>query len=200
MREIMTRQEAADDHSLMAAIAARDPSALGALYDRHASVLLALCVRVLRDRMEAEEVLGDVFLEVWNRYDRYRPSRGNPLTYLLTVARSRAVDRLRSRRQRDRLTVAAEDVAGLEDLRPQAPRPSPLGEAVVAEQRSRVLHALDELAARERHALELSFFDGLSHQEISRHLGEPLGTVKTRIRQGLIRLRKSLRTQYDAGA
>ncbi len=186
----MTGREGDDDHDLMERIAARDPSALATLYDAHASVLLALGVRVLRDRMEAEEVLGDVFLEVWSRHDRYSPARGTPLAYLVTLTRSRAVDRLRSRRQRD-WSLPASDASA---------RSSPLEDALSGEQRRHVQEALNGLTPPQRRAVELSFFDGLSHTEIARSLGEPLGTVKTRIRQGLIQLRKALRDHYDARA
>jgi len=181
-------------------IAARDSSALAALYDRHASSLLALCVRVLRDRMEAEEVLGDVFWEVWERHDRYSAARGAPVAYLLTLTRSRAVDRLRSRRLRNSRTVGLEDSTGAEAAASlNADRAmDPLSDTLLAEQRGRVIQALGSLSGAQRKAVELSFFDGLSHSEIAQDLGEPLGTVKTRIRQGLLQLRKSLVDLNDA--
>ena len=191
----------ADDDALMEGIGARDPSALATLYDRHASVLLALCVRVLRDRMEAEEVLGDVFLEVWNRHDRYARERGAPMAYLTTLTRSRALDRLRARRQRERFFPATDDSPGREKRSSEPTlEPSPREDALVAERRRRVLGALNGLTAPQRRAVELSFFDGLSHSEIALSLGAPLGTVKTRIRQGLTHLREALRDDYDAGA
>src|SRR5262245_13307371 len=122
----------------MQRISARDSSAFSALYDRHAALILALCVRVLRDPAEAEEVLGDVFLEAWNRHDRYHPSRGTPLAYLLTVARSRAIDRLRTKRQRDARIVTADgpvEPPGRETANPYV-------DSLAAEQRAKVLAAL----------------------------------------------------------
>ncbi len=191
----------ADDDALMEGIGARDPSALAKLYDRHAPVLLALSVRVLRDRMEAEEVLGDVFLEVWSRHDRYSRDRGAPMAYLMTLTRSRALDRLRARRQRDRFMVATDESPGLPKRSSEATvEPTPLEDALVAERRRRVLGALDGLTAPQRRAVELAFFDGLSHSEIAESVGAPLGTVKTRIRQGLTHLKKALRDDYDARA
>ena len=190
-----------DDPALMAAIAARDPSALSALYDRHGGAMFGLCTRILRDRSEAEETLGDVFLEVWNRPDRYDAARATPIAYLLNLTRSRAIDRLRAVRRRQKGVVemdAPGAVAGGEA--PAADGASPFESAVSSETRARVQEALDALPPTQRAALELAYFSGLSHSEIAASLGEPLGTVKTRIRQGLIHLRGSLRTLYGGVA
>ena len=184
----------------MERIAARDSSALAELYNRHASLLLALCVRVLHDRMEAEDVMGEVFWEVWERSDRYSVERGTPVAYLLTLCRSRAVDRLRSRRQKDARTVPVNDGSELDALggsRTDGPE-DPFHGSVLSEQRRHIRSALAGLTDVQRRALELSFYDGLSHSEIAASLGEPLGTVKTRIRQGLLQLRKSLIDLHDA--
>jgi RNA polymerase sigma-70 factor (ECF subfamily) len=180
----------------MAGVAAGDPSALGALYDRHAGRILALCLRVLRQRAEAEEVLGDVFWEVWERADRYRPERGAPAAYLAMLARSRAVDRLRSRPRE----VTADPATGVLDVAPEPPAGAsgPHEDAVASERRRRVRRALADLSPEQRRVLELSYFGGFSHSEIARALDEPLGTVKTRIRQGLVRLRRSLLALYGS--
>jgi len=178
-----------DDLALMDAIAAGDRAALARLYDRHAPLLLAVCRRVLNDADEADDVLVDVFFEVWSRADRFDGSRGNPLTYLVTLARSRSIDRRRSLGSRpplrsDRsaeLAVRPADTAG------------PLLDTQMGEQAQRVRAALAGLDADQRTALECAFYDGLSHTEVARKLGKPLGTVKTSIRQGLIRLRGILR-------
>jgi len=179
-----------DDMALMQRVTARDSSALAALYDRHSPLILALCVRVLRDPAEAEEVLGDVFFEAWNRHDRYHPGRGTPLAYLLTLARSRAIDRLRARRLRDARVVATD--GPVEPAGGVGAAANPYQDTVAAEQRTKVLAALAGLTGEQRKAVELSFYEGLSHSEIAASLGEPLGTVKTRIRQGLIQLRRAL--------
>jgi RNA polymerase sigma-70 factor (ECF subfamily) len=189
-----------DDHALMAAMAAADRSALGELYDRHSPRLLAICSRLLRDRGEAEDVLVDVFWEVWERAERYEAQRGSPLTYLATVARSRALDRLRRRQHEARARAATQRWAALATLPPLSSEAhGPLAEALAREQQARVRLALERLAPTQRQAVELSFLDGLSHQEIADRLGAPLGSVKTWIRKGLLTLRDVLRVQYGEG-
>jgi RNA polymerase sigma-70 factor (ECF subfamily) len=193
-------REARDDQALMAAIAAADSSALGALYDRHAAALLAICLRLLRDRGEAEDVLVEVFWEIWDRAQRYEPKRASPLAYLATVARSRALDRLRRRRHEGRVRVAAQDLATLASQSSgSADAGGPLADTLASEQRRRVRLALDALAPAQRQVVELSFLDGLSHSEIAEQLGTPLGTVKTWIQKGLVQLRDALRLQYGEG-
>jgi RNA polymerase sigma-70 factor (ECF subfamily) len=178
------------DRALLARIVARDPAALEALYLGHASAVLGVCLRVLGDRGEAEEVLEDVFFEVWDRSDRFDPRRSTPLAYLITLARSRAIDRLRRERRRASVWEVAKAFA---DAREQAAQDeSPLAEVQGSERRRLVAALLDALDPAERRTLELSFFAGLSHSEIAARLEEPLGTVKTRIRRALVRLREGL--------
>jgi RNA polymerase sigma-70 factor (ECF subfamily) len=179
-----------DDGALMMRICSGDASALARLYDRHGSLVFGLCLRALGDRSEAEGLTLDIFWEIWSAHDRYDASRANPLTYLLRVARSRIIDRMRLRRSRERQgPVAAPGGNGalMEDL-----RRGPLEAASLDEEQARVLRALDGLTPEQRAAIELSFFDALSHAEIAERLGEPLGTIKSRIRQALIRLRDFL--------
>jgi RNA polymerase sigma-70 factor (ECF subfamily) len=194
----MGARQARDDQALMAAMAAADRSALGELYDRYAPRLLAICLRLLRDRSEAEDVLVEVFWEIWERARRYEPRRASPLTYLTTVARSRALDRLRRHRHEARALAATQSWAALaQDCAPEAR--GPLADTLAQEQRRRVRLALDTLAPTQRQVVELSFLDGLSHQEIAERLGAPLGSVKTWIRKGLLHLRDVLRLQYGEG-
>jgi RNA polymerase sigma-70 factor (ECF subfamily) len=134
-------------------------------------------------------VLEDVFFEVWNKADRYDESRGAPLTYLLTLARSRSIDRRRSSARRP---ATAGDEIGQSD-KPDRDSPTPLSDAATEEMRQRVRSAMGNLSEDQRKAVELSFFDDLSHSQIASAMGKPLGTVKTYIRQGLIRLRDALR-------
>jgi RNA polymerase sigma-70 factor (ECF subfamily) len=171
-----------EEQALMEAIAARDPSALARLYDLYRARVFSICARILGRGADAEEVLEEVFFELWSRPARYQAQRGSPRVYLAVLARSRALDRARSlQRQR----------APEEPLPAPEPR-SPLGEALSAESRSRATRGLSCLEAAERRVVELSFLDGLTHREISDLLGEPLGTVKTRIRRALLRLRELL--------
>jgi len=186
-------QSGDDDFALMDAIARRDQGALASLYDRHSGTVLGTCLRILRDRGEAEEVAGDVFIEVWDRASRYDPGRGHPLAYLLNLARSRAIDRLRSQGRRARMFVEP-------DPREPAASDDPLEDSMTAQMRGHLDRALADLAPGQKRALELAYFDGLSHSEIASTLGEPLGTVKTRIRQGLIRMRETLDAMYGEGA
>lgn len=181
-----------DDFALMNAIAERDGSALSLLYDRHAAAVMGVGIRILRDRAEADEMTGDVFIELWNRAERYDPSRGHPVGYLLGLARSRALDRLRSRTRRDRLFVAAEehDATAAGD---------PFSNSANAQMRSFLDRALSGLHPGQRQALELAYFDGMTHSEVAEATGEPLGTVKTRIRQGMVRLRDALASVYASG-
>jgi RNA polymerase sigma-70 factor (ECF subfamily) len=169
-------------------VAGGDSDALAVLYDRHAAVIFALCLRILRSAVEAAELLEDVFWLLWQRADRFQPPRGRALAYLLTLARSRAIDRLRTRDRRHRLR---DQLPGsLTESTPVSP--SPYVETLARERRARLGLALASLPAPQREAVELSFLEGLSHPEISVRLGEPLGTIKTRIRSGLLRLRDSL--------
>ena len=182
-----------DDASLMAAIHRGEPGALARLYDRHGSAVLAICLRILRDRAEAEEVLEEVFWEIWARRERYDAERSVPFTYLMTLARSRALDRLRFRRRRAGVWL---EIGSLEQSGEAASGDGadPFEDASATQRRVAIDRALEELPLPHRRAVEMNFFEGLSHREISERLGDPLGTVKTRIRQGLLTLRKALRS------
>lgn len=185
----------AADVALMRAIAAGDRNALGAFYDRHASAVMGLCVRILANRNEAEETVADIFVELWERSGQFDPERGSPLAYLMNLGRSRAIDRLRHRR---RHTDALAEVAATQHRHDPSDETAAFGCAIHGERRAIVRKALDVLDARERRVVELSFFQGLTHREIAAALDEPIGTVKTRIRRGLIRLRDELRALEDA--
>ena len=153
--------------------------------------MFTLCIRILRDRAEAEDLLTDVFWEIWSKSGRYDAQRGSPLTYLLTLARSRAIDRRRTgQRHRSIVQKMAESGNGKGET---DPRVGPLDGAVGKELAEKVRSAMARLEPAQREAIYLSFFDDLSHSEISAKLGKPLGTVKTYIRQGLIRLREVVR-------
>jgi RNA polymerase sigma-70 factor, ECF subfamily len=181
-----------DDFELMQRIARGDAEALGMLYDRHGGLLLALGLRMLRDRGEAEEFVSDVFLEIWQRADRYDPSRGAPVTYLTLLARSRAIDRQRSPVFRAK---ARQEPADSLQSQKTAQADDPSSHAVLDETGRRVRQAMQDLEPPYRQAVELAFFEGLSHSQIAQRLDKPLGTVKTYVRQGLIRLRNCLRKE-----
>lgn len=161
--------------------------ALAELYQRHGRAVYSLALRVVRDQGDAEDVVQDVFSQAWRQASSYDARRGSPVAWLLTVTRSRAIDRLRSRRARP---VAAGDESLLADLTDDAPAADE--QLVWAGQATRVRAALDGLSAVQRAAIELAFFEGLTHTEVADRLELPLGTVKTRIRQGLLTLRDRL--------
>jgi RNA polymerase sigma-70 factor (ECF subfamily) len=177
----------------MDALASRDEGALSLLYDRHASAVLGVCIRILKERGDAEEVTGEVFTELWERASRYDATRGHPIAYLLNLARSRAIDRLRTRARRERIIVDADPAEAVASG-------SPFAEARTEQMRTHIERAMGELHPEQKRALILAYFDGMSHSEIASALSEPLGTVKTRIRQGLLRLRESLDALYGEGA
>jgi len=169
---------------LIAAIAAGDRDAFSRFYDLTAPMAFGLIRRVLRDPEAAAEVLQEVFWQVWQDASRYDPARGSPEAWLVTRAKTRAIDRLRSMRRRDRTFVAPVDESVAQRREEQAENP-----AVAAEDRSLVQTALAQLPEAQRRVIELAFFEGLTQSEIATRLGEPLGTVKTRARLGLDRLR-----------
>jgi RNA polymerase sigma-70 factor, ECF subfamily len=182
------------DRPLMARIEACDADALAELYDRHAARLLGLARRVLGDSGEAEEVLQEVFLFAWRSAGAFDPARGQVLTWLLIVTRSRAIDRLRARRGASR-----PEVRSLEEI---ADGPAS-GEDVEAASAGRQWETLCRNAVRElpddqRRALELAYFEGLTHQEIAQRTSTPLGTVKTRVRLGLMKLRERMRPYWGS--
>lgn len=183
-----------DDIALMQQVAARDAKALETLYDRYSHTLLALSMRVLHRRDQAEDVLINVFWEVWNRAERYDPARGAPLTYLMTLTRCRAIDR---HRRVGTMAIASLDSQEYPTESLQAQADNPLNQAASAEQRVRIQAAISQLSDVQRNAIELSFFEGLSHSEIAEKTQLPLGTVKSHIRLGLIHLRDSLRSENE---
>jgi len=189
----MATISAATDEHLVAAAAAQDADALSALYDRHRATLFSMALRILRDRAEAEEVLGDVFLQAWRQSASYEPARGSVAAWLVNLCRSRAIDRLRARGRR---AVGTESLAREEAAQPVAPV-GPLESAVSEQRRRRVVEALAALDAEQRRALDLAYYGGLSHSEIAAELGQPLGTVKTRIRKAIVVLRDRLGERFD---
>jgi RNA polymerase sigma-70 factor, ECF subfamily len=178
----------------MAALRTGDEEAFLQLYRLYGEHVLAVCLRILHDRHVAEDVLSEIFWEIWRHPERYDSSRSTPQTYLLMVARSRAIDRLRELSRRAKVIVdagAAQLADGkitLQDL--------PETSANRQEEKKLVLAAVDCLDANQRQVLELAFFQGLSHQQIAEHLNHPLGTVKSRIRQALIHLRTKLSSAF----
>jgi RNA polymerase sigma-70 factor (ECF subfamily) len=178
-------QAQTEDVKLLRAIARGDEEAIAALYDRYRLILFGLILRILHSQPEAEDVLQEVFLQVWRRASDFDEKRGRPFTWLVTLARSRAIDRLRSLGSRDRTAIEAARAA-TDNIVDAA------DDAVKSEQGEIVRSALKELPEEQRRALFLAYFEGLTQSEIARRLNSPLGTVKTRMRSGMIRLRELL--------
>jgi RNA polymerase sigma-70 factor (ECF subfamily) len=172
---------------LIGRMAAGDSSALAALYDETAAVVHGLVRRIVQDDQAGEEVTGDVFLQAWRQAFRYEAGRGSALAWLLAIARTRAIDRIRVRRA---WRGAEEPIASATNLPCGRPGPEDLYSA--AERRGRVQGALGDLPAEQREVVELAYYGGLSHVEIAEELGQPLGTVKTRIRLAMMKLREAL--------
>lgn len=184
----------ATDAILVRQVLDRRPEALAELYDRHAPNLLALARRVLSGSAagaEAEEVLQEVFLHVWNNAGRYDAARSSVSTWLVLITRSRAIDRLRSRKVVDRVHEAAH----LEDPAADHASPEGLESVFIRERRQRVKSELDRLPPEQRQVLEMAFYEGLSQTEIAERADLPLGTVKTRTLLAMKKLRSALRSE-----
>jgi RNA polymerase sigma-70 factor (ECF subfamily) len=177
---------------LLGDIARGDRDAFARFYDLHAGLVHTLALRMLRERGEAEEVVQDVFLQAWRQAWTYSRDRGTPEAWLITMARSRGIDKLRSRRRRGEMVRPAEDPDRLTEPVALESASGP------AEARATLGGALGDLPAAQRSVLELAYFDGLTQTEIAARLGEPLGTVKTRMRSGLERLRGILAARGGA--
>ncbi|MCA1632455.1 MAG: sigma-70 family RNA polymerase sigma factor [Acidobacteria bacterium] len=182
------------DAQLLYAVARGDERAFAALYDQYSSILFGLMLRILHSRPEAEDVLQEVFLQVWQQAPSFDASRGRPFTWLVTLARSRAIDRLRATGSRERtaqksgeeaprIEEEAADVALLRD-----------------EEGAVVRRALGELSEEQRSTLMLAYLDGMSQTEIAEKTGQPLGTVKTRTRAGLKKLQGLLSNTFGQPA
>ena len=177
--------------NLIRGMAERDESAMSALYDATNRLVYSLVLRILSDPAIAEEVMLDVYMQVWRQASTYDEKRGGPLAWLTTVARSRAIDRLRSGKQRQQREEPLERAdnhsapANIEE------------EVAAAEMRERVQAALAQLSPEQREVIELAYYGGLSHSEIATRLATPLGTVKTRTRLGMMKLRESLKDVKD---
>jgi RNA polymerase sigma-70 factor (ECF subfamily) len=197
------------DAALVAAVAAGSEDALGALYDRHAAAIHATAYRLAGDRQAAEDVVQEVFLTLWNRAERFDPDRGSLAAWLGTMARHRAVDRLRAASRRPRLVSLAgpaddEPVADALDRAAYERTGSGTGPGTddpsrsleVTEARAAINGALAGMPPAERDVILLAYRDELTQSEIAAHLGWPLGTVKTRTRRALARLREALADVY----
>jgi RNA polymerase sigma-70 factor (ECF subfamily) len=166
-----------------------DHEAFSQLYDRFCSLVFTLAMRMLRARSDAEDLLQEVFVQIWRQAENYTEERGSPEAWIINMARSRAIDKIRSIRRTEKSFVLTDDPARAQTSESVQ---SPAGESEV---RLSMTSALANLPENQRRVLELAYFDGLTQSEIADRLGEPLGTVKTRMRSGIQRLREIFGTR-----
>jgi RNA polymerase sigma-70 factor (ECF subfamily) len=182
------------DEMLMASISAGDPDALGALFDRYGGVIKSVVMKTLHNEAESEDLLQEVFVEVWNRADKFSEKKGKPLGWIVTMARRRAIDKVRSRSAYQRATD-----------RFQAEIEENLNSGVFEEDEDIALNdlrvllnaKLEELPVAQREVVELAFYKGMSQREIAAYTNTPLGTIKTRIELGLKKLHAALSSIRD---
>jgi RNA polymerase sigma-70 factor (ECF subfamily) len=183
-RPAATADERARDRELLGRVARGDVAALRTIYDEHAPRAMAIASRILRSAQDAEDVVQETFLELWRRARQFDASRGGAVAWVVTIARSRAIDRLRAAGTAGR---AAQQAAEDEELAPTA-FPAPHLEAERRRDEARVASALRALPAEQRRAIELAYFEGLSQTEIASKTGSPLGTVKMRVKLAIAKL------------
>lgn len=191
-REASRKARREEEIALVARMAERDSQALSVLYDRYSGMLLALATRILHDPSAAEEILQEVFWQAWRQAGRYDPSRSSVSTWLVLLTRSRSIDRLRSRKVKER-TIAAVREEGT----PTHTSPEGVRDVLIQERKQRLREELEQLPEAQKEVLELSFFGGLTQREIAERTDTPLGTVKTRSLLGLKKLREALRDQME---
>jgi RNA polymerase sigma-70 factor (ECF subfamily) len=175
--------------NLIQKVANQDRDAFSQLYDRFSSLVFTLAMRMLKVRSDAEDLLQEVFVQIWRQAQSYSVQRGSPEAWIVNIARSRAIDKIRSIRRMEKSFVLTDDPARAES--------SDNVESSAAESEARMAmnSALANLPETQRKVLELAYFDGLTQTEIANRLAEPLGTIKTRMRSGIQRLRDMLGTQ-----
>jgi RNA polymerase sigma-70 factor (ECF subfamily) len=176
------------DEALMALVLQRQEAALGALYDRYGRLIYTIALRITGDRETAEEVVQDVFQNVWQAAGGFQPGVGSCAAWLIGIARHRAIDAMRSKRERGRAREQTFDSDW-----PTGDEVDPGSEVARRLLRDMVRAALDELPPNQRQAIELAYYGGLTRAEIAARLNEPIGTIKTRLRLGLLKLRDLLR-------
>ncbi len=182
----MTAKPSIDEIALVARIAEQDQTALATLYDLYASLLYGVAFKILGTVEETEEAVLDVFQQVWRTAARYNPQKARVDTWLFMQIRSRALDKLRSKKRISRTQQISLDAI---DMEAQAPTRNPVEDVIVLERRKLIVKAMQQLPPEQRQVIELAYFQGLTHTEIATQTDVAIGTIKTRIRLGLNKLR-----------
>lgn len=178
---------------LLRRIAEQDHQAVGEFYDQVAGLLFSTAVRILRDTHDAEEIVQEVFVQIWAKARDFDPAMGRAIHWTLAITRHRCIDRVRSRQRRSRLMEEMTEMTPVAESS-TAELMHPSSRLLSGEEITAVRAAVAELPPEQRVAIEMAFFSGLSHAEIAESLGEPLGTVKARIRRGMMKLRDRLKS------
>jgi RNA polymerase sigma-70 factor (ECF subfamily) len=176
---------------ILARVSAGDEAAFREIYDRYSSALYGLALRILRDASEAEDVLQDAFMLIWRKAATYDPERSSPFSWAVMIVRNKAIDRLRTRDRGERIQTALTKEEGCDDRADELSATEPARR----ERRQLVGAALRQIPTEQRQAIELAFLGGLTQEQVSAQLDTPLGTVKARIRRGLLRLRELLKEE-----
>jgi RNA polymerase sigma-70 factor (ECF subfamily) len=176
------------DIELLRNIGNGDRSAFSSFYERYSGLLFSIAVKILNDAKEAEDVLQEVFMQIWNKADDYNPQLGKPVSWAVTLTRNKAIDRIRASQRRSKLLEQVSVEANVSpDLSPSA------NEKLHGKENAQMIRSVVAgLPSDQRRAIELAFFSGLTQDEISKNLQEPLGTIKARIRRGMLKLREKL--------
>ncbi len=182
------------DIALLERVSKRDASALSELYDRHSTLLFSIIIRILKEKMESEDTLQEVFVNVWEHAEQYDPRIGNPSAWLCRVARNKAVDRLRSKNYRTRSQES--DIENFHEMFAADYADNPDQRAILSGQKEEILIALTSLSKEQKELIEFAYFRGYTQSELAEHFQIPLGTVKTRIRSAMTVLRQKLRHHF----
>ncbi|MBI5471534.1 MAG: sigma-70 family RNA polymerase sigma factor [Ignavibacteriae bacterium] len=186
-----------EDLKLLLRVKDRDEGALSELYDRYSSLVYTFVLKVVKATDEAEDLVQEIFLQVWNKASMFAADKGSVYTWIVTIARRKAIDRLRSKDLVNR-GQSLDDDSAIISVPDAAYMANPLHAAISNEYEALMREGLAQLSAEQRTVIELSYFEGYTQEQIAERLNAPLGTIKTRMRQGLMKLRDSLQRHIEA--
>lgn len=186
----MTRGNADDEIALMKRIQARDPDALEELYDLYNRLLFGMVISIVKKREEAEDVLQEIFVKIWNKANSFNPDRGNVYSWIVTLARNKAIDRIRSKGYKTQQKQSVSIHEPLFSL--EGDKYDPMETTIFSDRAELVKRALEKIPEKQSEVIKIAYYRGMTQSEIADYLDIPLGTVKTRTRQGMIKLKRIL--------